>query len=129
MDAKVIKEIIEKNWNVAKETLGDSGKLKELLNNLETKIKDMPDIEVIIADLPILISMIRSYLKKEYTEVPLTTLISIVAALIYVISPFDLIPDNLPFGLAEDALLVGFVVGSIHEDIENYRRWRDAKQQ
>ena len=128
MDAKDIKEVFEKNWNVAKETLEDTEKLQALLQDLEKKIKDVPHVGDVLADLPILVSMITSYLKKEYTEIPTSSLIAIVVAFIYLVNPFDLVPDSIPvIGLLDDAAVVGFVVKSIHDDLEVYKKWKESK--
>ena len=128
MNAKDIKEVFEKNWNVAKETLEDTEKLQALLQDLEKKIKDVPHVGDVLADLPILVSMITSYLKKEYTEIPTSSLIAIVVAFIYLVNPFDLVPDSIPvIGLLDDAAVVGFVVKSIHDDLEVYKKWKESK--
>lgn len=54
-----------------------------------------------------MILLVRNYIKKEYTEIPLGSIIAIISALIYVISPADLIPDNIPgIGYLDDAAVV-----------------------
>ena len=45
---------------------------------------------------PVMISLIKSYIEKEYTEIPLGTIIAVISALIYVVSPIDIIPDSIP---------------------------------
>lgn len=56
--------------------------------------------------------LVESYVKREYTDIPLTSIISILAALIYVISPIDLIPDFIPgIGYFDDAAVVTLVLG------------------
>lgn len=128
MDAKDIKEVFEKNWDVAKETLEDSEKLDTLLHDLEEKIKDIPHVGEILADLPVLVSLIYSYIKKEYTEIPTASLISIIVAFIYLVNPFDLVMDSIPVvGLLDDAAVIGFVVKSIHDDLEVYKKWKESK--
>lgn len=53
---------------------------------------------------------------------------SIVAALIYFVSPFDLIPDYISVvGYVDDAAVVAFVISKISGDVEKYRLWK--KQQ
>lgn len=48
------------------------------------------------ADVPIIVSLIRSYIKKEYTDVPIGTVIAILSALIYFVSLIDIFQDSIP---------------------------------
>ena len=43
----------------------------------------VPGLGDTLAIVPTMISLVRSYTKKEYTEIPLGTIIAIVSALIY----------------------------------------------
>lgn len=65
-----------------------------------------------IDDIISMYQLVESYVKREYTDIPLTSIISILAALIYVISPIDLIPDFIPgIGYFDDAAVVTLVLG------------------
>lgn len=49
-------------------------------------------------------------------------------ALLYVLSPIDLIPDFIPgIGLLDDAAVFGAMLAAIHEDLQDYKAWRDRK--
>ena len=70
--------------------------------------------------------MIRSYMKKEYTEIPVGTIIGVVAALIYFVSPIDAIADAIPVvGYIDDVVVVGWAIKMIHDDLQDYRQWRE----
>lgn len=74
-----------------------------------------------------MISLVRSYVKKEYTEIPLGSIVGIISALIYILSPIDLIPDAVPgAGYLDDAavLLICLKAGA-EDDIKEYQQWRD----
>ena len=48
----------------------------------------------------------------------------VVAAVIYFVSPFDLIPDSIPvLGLVDDASVLTFVARSNLTLITNFRKW------
>ena len=54
-------------------------------------------------------------------DFPTGTLQAIVVALLYFVSPLDLIPDVLPlFGLVDDAAVFAFVFHRIRQDLETY---------
>ncbi|MEM7362327.1 MAG: YkvA family protein, partial [Bacteroidota bacterium] len=44
-------------------------------------------------------------------------------ALIYFVNPFDAVPDLIPAaGLLDDATVIGFVIASVKQDIDNYKK-------
>ncbi len=52
---------------------------------------------------------------------------AIVAALIYFISPVDAIPDVIPgVGYVDDAVVIGWVLHKISEEVARYRKHRKA---
>jgi hypothetical protein len=44
-----------------------------------------------------MLRLIRAYSRGEYRAVPQSALLSIIAAINYLVEPFDLIPDDVPF--------------------------------
>ena len=72
-----------------------------------------------------MISLVRNYIKKEYTDVLIGTVIAIISALIYVLSPTDIIPDGiLGVGYLDDAAVVTICWKLVKSDVEEYKRWR-----
>ena len=50
---------------------------------------------------------------------------AIVAALLYVLSPIDLIPDFIPIiGYVDDALVVSACLAMVKQDLHAYRNWK-----
>ena len=49
-------------------------------------------------------------------------------ALIYVVSPIDLITDLLPAGLVDDAAIVIWALSRLNKEIEKYRTYRFKKE-
>ena len=77
----------------------------------------------------LLYNMVKDYINGEYTGVPWRTIAMVIFALLYVINPFDLIPDFIPgVGWVDDAAVVGLVIYAISEDLEDYKRWKELKQ-
>ena len=75
-------------------------------------------------DLMILFRLIGCWFRGEYRRVPLKTILSALAAIIYLVTPFDAIPDFIPVaGLLDDAAVIAFVINSIRRDLEEFRGW------
>ena len=104
-------------------------KLEEILERLEEKLKAVPKIGKQLSHVPVFASLINSYIKKEYTKIPLGTLTAIVSALLYVISPIDLIADFIPaLGYVDDAAVVLACFCLVETDIQEYLKWREENK-
>ena len=120
-----LRKALETNSEEAKSTIKDEDKFERLVQRLENKLKLIPQIGKYISDIACMVSLVRSYIKKEYTDIPIGTIISIVSTLIYIVSPIDLIPDFIPVvGHIDDIMLLVWVLKSIHSDVEEYKKWR-----
>ncbi len=69
--------------------------------------------------------MVAAALRGEYAGLPLGRLLGMVGALVYVISPVDLVPEGLlgVFGLVDDAMLVTWLAGALVSDTEAFIAW------
>ena len=55
----------------------------------------------------ILRSLLRTYFKKEYQDAPVRTLVVIISALLYFLSPIDDLPDFIPlYGYSDDGIVL-----------------------
>ncbi|MBE5808892.1 MAG: DUF1232 domain-containing protein, partial [Clostridiales bacterium] len=64
--------------------------IEQMLKKLEDKLRSIPNIGDKLAAIPVFVSMIRSYVRKEYTVLPVSSAVAILAALLYFLSPVDL---------------------------------------
>ncbi len=124
-----VKKALDSNSKKAEEIINDKDKwekFKEKFNEFLKKAKDVPVLGTVIDDVVTMFQLVESYIKKEYTDISPTTVVSIVAALIYVSSPLDIVPDFIPVaGFVDDVAVVSmalrFGAGS---DLEKYKKWR-----
>ena len=125
MDKKAQKEL-EKGYEKAQVVLEDKDKLERLLQRTEKKLKIVPVAGSILAMVPTMVSLIRNYIKKEYTDIPVGTIIAVTSALIYFISPVDIIPDVLPgVGYVDDAAVFTACIKLVASDLDEYKKWRE----
>ncbi len=139
MDKEKIMEELEKRLGIAEEILSDDEKTSEFADDVEDRfnssIKDKNPIFFIrrIKELktyiPLFISLIKSYTKKEYREIPLATVVAVAAALIYFLAPLDIIPDFIPgFGFVDDASIIAFCFLACKHDLDRYSKWRSLNK-
>ena len=115
-----------KRFKKAQKMVYEPDRLQKLLDGLEKKLAKLPGLGGTLANVPVLVSMVRSYVRGEYKAFPLSVLISAVAALTYFLSPIDMIPDAIPAaGLVDDAGVLAVALKFINDDVEAYKKWRD----
>lgn len=81
----------------------------------------------VVEDFRSLIRLVVAYARGHYRDIPADQLVVVVAALIYVVSPVDLLPDMLPGGFLDDAFVVGWVVKALRTEIDSFRRWEEGR--
>ncbi|MFU2181477.1 YkvA family protein [Streptococcus pluranimalium] len=128
-DKKQAMAELQSRYQKADALLKDDTKMEPFLEKLEKKLKWIPFVRQELKMIPILISMVRSYWKKDYTRVPRRTMLAIVSALIYFLSPIDVIPDWIPvLGQMDDALVVATCWKLVNKDVEDYRQWQKERK-
>ena len=117
----------EKHEEQAKQMANDKDKIKILLEEADEKAKrNRNPLSKIWKDLSDLLRLLKSFAKGEYKYLPWRSLVMAIAAVLYFISPLDLIPDFLPFGgLADDVTIIGLVAKAIRRDMEDFFVWEE----
>lgn len=120
--------LLESNFSKAEEIIKDPDALEQLLQRLEEKLKLLPLAGDSLSNIPVLVSMVRSYACKDYPNIPLGTMVAIISALIYFLSPIDLIPDAIPgVGYVDDAAVIVACLGLVQSDVDEYKAWRSTQ--
>ena len=124
--ATIIERFKNSGWTEkAQACLKTPEQLKNLLENLSGYInkdglKDVRDKLVQLSD------FLKLILTGKYHDYKDNTLILIVAVVIYVVSPIDLIPDFLPGGLVDDGAIVTWLFQTLGDKL---KKWSDEVEQ
>jgi uncharacterized membrane protein YkvA (DUF1232 family) len=113
----------------AEELLKDAEKTNAFLYKAEkplAQIKKIPVIGWLVDDITTTIELIGDCVKGNYREIPASMIVSALGAIIYLVSPIDLIPDFIPIGgFLDDALVLTLVLGAgLALELRKYRRWK-----
>ncbi len=105
-------------------------RVRSVVRDAYDKIAEHSDeIGQIRTDLPVLLRLVRAWVGGEYRRVPLKAIVLIVAAVLYFLNPLDLIPDFIPVvGYLDDAAVLGYVLRTLHAEVEHYRAWETKHQ-
>ena len=110
----------------AKLCLAGSGGLRSVFEQAARKAASLPrqPFNENWADVQTMLRLVRAYERGQYQQVSNDALLWIVAALNYLIDPFDLIPDKIPFlGFVDDATVVEFVADKTRQTLDDFMIW------
>ncbi|EAT13873.1 DUF1232 domain-containing protein [Bermanella marisrubri] len=96
---------------------------------IEDKFKTSGPLGRYIEDAKLLFSLIKDYANGSYRAIPWYSIAAIVAALLYVLNPFDILPDLLPLlGLMDDAFVIAKCLSMVESDLHAYKAWKLQNQ-
>lgn len=99
--------------------------LKKIQEGYKKATGNKVSLENIWDDLDSLFSLTKDYVRGNYTAISKSAIISVLAALLYFISPLDVIPDFiLGLGFLDDVIVLRFVLKSVRKELKKYQAWK-----
>src|SRR6056297_997009 len=116
IDNQTIKEEHQKRQENFEEE--DVNNVLEDEEEIKSKFESKGKLQRYVDDAQLLFNLLRDYANGNYKEVPFNVVAAIGGALLYVLSPIDLIPDFLPLvGYLDDAAVIAFCLNLIERDL------------
>ena len=117
----------------AERIIGDKSRFDKFLTKAAKFIrmtKKLPVIGDVAEDLATMVELLRDWGEKRYTVLPVRSITLSVAALAYLLSPLDLIPDALPvIGYIDDvSVVMGVLKLGVGYDLDKYREWQKKNE-
>ncbi len=110
----------------AKSYTADPASLRTLFKEASIKAAQIPKnaLEGLGPYLQAMLRLLRAYAGGDYRKIPKDALLTIVAAISYLVDPFDLIPDEIPFlGYVDDATVISFAVSRTRNALDAFMLW------
>lgn len=74
--------------------------------------------------------LLSAYASGRYTNIPWDSLVLLVASVLYLVLPVDLVPDFIPaLGYLDDAALLAWALAAVKTDLENFAAWESQNHQ
>ena len=124
------KALLDSGIAEAQELIREPSRVDDVLIQLENRLKEVPAIGETLSDLPLMISMVKGYITKEYSEVSPKVIATLVAAFLYLIKKKDIIPDKIPvIGIADDLAVLGLALKLSEPELEAFKAFREGRRQ
>lgn len=118
-------DALNKYKDKAEEILKDDEKVEPFLQNVEEKLEKIPKVGGYLAEIPVMMSMIRAKILGQFKEASFKAMVLMVAGLLYFLAPIDLLPDPLGIlGYIDDAAVIGLVLMMVQDEVKEYRVWQ-----
>ena len=125
-DATVRSRAFGKAILLAKHYTLSSDRLEQLVQQAARTAASLPKkpFRESWAYLHAMLRLLRAYQRGEYGKVPPNALLSMVAAVAYLVDPLDFIPDEIPFlGFLDDATIVEFAIRKTRQTLDDFMAW------
>ncbi len=74
-----------------------------------------------------MLRLIRAYYRGEYDGISASSLVVIIAAIVYLVSPLDVIPDAIPaLGFLDDATVLSLALRRTRQDLDEFMLWETS---
>lgn len=81
-----------------------------------------------IEDGQLLLAIVKDYWSGAYRQIPYGGIAAIVFTLVYILNPFDMMPDVLPvIGQVDDVAVLGACLLLIEQDLHKYKDWKQSE--
>ena len=111
----------------AEQTINDKKRMNDLLDK-EQEFTNKTGLKRIRKQLILLWSYVKAIMSGDYVDYSAWAFIKATAGLLYVVCPFDLIPDFFPWvGWADDILVIGYVCNLLMNELDAFAAWQKRR--
>jgi uncharacterized membrane protein YkvA (DUF1232 family) len=98
----------------------------EKSEEIDKRFNSKGPLKRFIEDGKVLSALIKDWRAGKYRQALYGTIAAAAFALLYVLNPFDIVPDVLPFiGALDDAAVLGACLMLVERDLRQYRGWKE----
>lgn len=120
--------LLQRKMPGASRVVSDPDRLKKLAKDGFSIVKGKKKFSEVQNEITTLITMVTDSVRGSYKGLGKKNLLMIVAGLIYLINPLDIVPDFIfGIGFADDLSVLVYIISKLSEEMAKYRFWKKGE--
>lgn len=104
----------------------DIQKVVDKAHEIKDKFLKSKPLKRFVEDIKLLLSLVKDYWTGKYRDIPGWSIAVIAFTLLYLINPFDMIPDFIPgVGQLDDVAVITVCLYLVEEVLQDYKTWKE----
>ena len=120
--------VYEKQVGKAERMLVNRKKISKSIQkarNIVERLHNIHKLAALSKNICDLCDLLSDYVEGIYQKAPISTIVAVLAGLLYLVLPIDVLPDVFPvFGWIDDAAVLAFVMAAEQNDVNEYLAWK-----
>lgn len=122
--------ILNSKSHRAQRIISDPERMERLAKDSFSLIRGKKKFSEVQSEAVLLINMVKDTVKGRYKGLGKKNVIMIVAGLLYLVNPMDIVPDFIfGIGFADDLGVFVYVISRLSEEIARYRQWKKPQKE
>ncbi|CAC9932377.1 hypothetical protein PEPNEM18_01215 [Aedoeadaptatus nemausensis] len=122
--------ILNSKSHRAQRIISDPERMERLAKDSFSLIRGKKKFSEVQSEAVLLINMVKDTVKGRYKGLGKKNVIMIVAGLLYLVNPMDIVPDFIfGIGFADDLGVLVYVISRLSEEIARYRQWKKPQKE
>lgn len=103
----------------------DEESITKLLKDVKEKLEDKDILSNLASDLKLTIEMLGAWKDGKYKNLSQNTVILVIAGLLYIANPLNMLPKILKKTFLDDLLIAFYILKRVKKELELYKAWKE----
>lgn len=121
--------ILNSKSHRAQRIITDPERMERLAKDSFSLLRGKKKFSEVQSEAELLVNMVKDTIRGRYKGLGKKNVIMIVAGLLYLVNPMDIVPDFIfGMGFADDLGVLVYVISRLSEEIARYRQWKKPQE-
>lgn len=121
--------ILNSKSHRAQRIITDPERMERLAKDSFSLLRGKKKFSEVQSEAELLVNMVKDTIRGRYKGLGKKNVIMIVAGLLYLVNPMDIVPDFIfGIGFADDLGVLVYVISRLSEEIARYRQWKKPQE-
>ena len=122
--------ILNSKSHWAQRIISDPKRMERLAKDSFSLLRGKKNFSEVQSEAVLLINMVKDTVQGRYKGLGKKNTLMIVAGLLYLVNPMDIVPDFIfGIGFADDLGVLVYVISRLSEEIARYRQWKKPQEE